>query len=177
VEFRPVSSLYVPTRIALKGGSLQIQQKLGLKFGAQVTLAFSDRFDVVTGVTYIPGYAMFQGAGKEIKLRTGAHQLSGGTAARYWLTAPDRLLSWEIHTGLGVGFGGQEAYEDLFETSTMSGVIGTMVRYQIGRIVRLQLRIQERLFRVRFGPGEPPSKRNPFQVTFGLGLPFLEGLH
>jgi hypothetical protein len=177
VEFRPVSGFYAPTRISLKGGSLQVQQKLGFRFGARLTLTFSDRFDVVTGISYIPGYAMFHGVGKEIKVRTAPHQLSGATAARYWLMPPERLLSWEVHGGLGVGFGGQEAYEDLFESSVVSGIIGTMVRYQIGRIVRLQLRVQERLFRVRFGPGDPPSKRSPLQVTFGLGLPFLEALH
>ena len=176
-EFRTESGLYRPTKISLQGGSLHVQQKVGLRFGARLTLTFSNRFDVITGVTYIPGYAVFHGAGKEIQLRTGSHQLAGATAARYWLTLPERLLSWEVHTGLGVGFGGQAAYEDLFESSTVTGVVGTMVRYQIGRIVRLQLRVQERLFRVRFGPGDPPSHSNPFQVTFGLGLPFLEGLH
>jgi hypothetical protein len=177
IEFRPVSGLYLPTRISLQGGSLHIQQKLGFKFGARLGLIFSDRFDVVTGVTYIPGYAMFRGAGKEIKLRTASHTLSGSTTARYWLRSPLQMLAWEIHTGLGVGFGGQAAYEDLFETSTVSGILGTMVRYQVGRLVRLQLGLQARLFRVRFGPGDLPSRRNPVQMTFGLGLPFLEGLH
>jgi hypothetical protein len=177
VELRPESGLYLPTRIELKGGSLHVQQKLGYRLGARLSLTFSDRFDVVTSVTYIPGYAMFHGAGKEIRIRTGSHVLSGGTAARYWVVPRARTLSMEVHTGLGVGFGGQAAYEDLFESSTVSGIIGTMVRYQIGRIVRLQLRVQERLFRVRFGPGEPPSKRSPLQVTFGLGFPILEALH
>jgi hypothetical protein len=176
VDFRTESGPYIPTRISLKGGSLHLQQKLGLRFGARLTLTFSDRFDVVTGITYIPGYAMFRGAGKDIQVRTGSHLLNGGTTARYWLLSPKRLLSWEIHTGLGVGFGGQAAYQDLFESSTVSGVIGSMVRYQIGRILRLQLRLQERLFRVRFGPGDPPSNRSPFQVSFGLALPFLEAL-
>jgi hypothetical protein len=176
VEFRTESGPYMPSRISIKGGSLHLQQKLGFKVGARLTLTFSDRFDVATGVSYIPGYAILHGAGKVIQLRTGSHVLNASTGARYWLVAPERMLSWEIHTGLGVGFGGQAAYEDLFESSTVSGILGTMVRYQIGRLVQLQLRIQDRLFRVRFGPGDPPSKRSPIQVSFGLGLPFLESL-
>jgi hypothetical protein len=177
LEFRPMSGLYLPTRISLKGGSLDVQQKLGFRVGARLALIFSDRFDVVTAVTYIPGYAIFRGAGKEIKLRTASHTLSGSTTARYWLKSPVQMLAWEIHAGLGVGFGGQAVYQDLFETSTVSGLVGTMVRYQMGRLVRLQLGLQARLFRARFGPGDPPSKRSPIQVAFGLGLPFLEALH
>jgi hypothetical protein len=176
VEFRSRSGLYLPTRISLKHGSLNVEQKVGLRFGAGLTVAFNDRFDVVTGVTYIPGYAMFRGAGKDIQVRTGSHLLSGTTAARYWLVPSDRMLSWEVHTGLGVGFGGQAAYQDLFESSTVSGIVGTMVRYQIGRIVRLQLRVQNRLFRANFGRGNPPSTRSPLQVNFGLAFPFLESL-
>jgi hypothetical protein len=177
VEFRPVSGLYLPTRISLKGGTLDVQQKLGFKFGARLGLIFSDRFDVVSAVTYLPGYAIFRGAGKDIKLRTASHTLSGSATARYWLRPPVQMLAWEVHTGFGVGFGGQAAYEDLFETPIVSGLIGSMVRYQMGRLVRFQLGLQARLFRVRFGPGDPPSKRSPLQLTFGLGLPFLEGLH
>jgi len=177
VELRSESGLYVPTRISLKDGSLHLQQKFGLKFGARLSLKFSDRFDVVTGVTYIPGYAMFRGAGKTMQLRTGSHSLTGATGARYWLLSPDRVLSWEVHTGLGVAFGGQAAYEDLFESSTVTGVLGTMVRYQIGRIVRLQLRVQERLFRARFGAGNVGGSSRPLQVTFGMAFPILESLH
>jgi hypothetical protein len=95
-----------------------VQQKLGFKFGARLALIFSDRFDMVTAVTDIPGYAIFRGAGKEIKLTTASHTLSGSTTARYWLKSPVQMLAWEIHTGIGVGFGGQSAYEDLFETRT-----------------------------------------------------------
>jgi hypothetical protein len=84
------------------------------------------------------------------------------------------MLSWEIHTGLSMASGGQRAYEDLFEGSTVSAVLGTIVRYQIGRIVSLQLRVQERLYRARFGGGEPGKSRRPLQVSLGLGFPFLD---
>jgi hypothetical protein len=84
------------------------------------------------------------------------------------------MLSWQIHTGLGVVAGGQRAYKELFESSMVSGILATTVRYQIGRIVSLRLRIQERLFRVRFSGEEPESSRSPLQVSFGLDFPFLE---
>jgi hypothetical protein len=176
VALRSHAGPYLPTRISLKEGSLHVQQKFGFQFAAGLTLTFSDRFDVATGVTYIPGYAVFHGAGKVIQLRTGSHALTGSTGARYWLLPPGRVLSWEVHTGLGVAFGGQPAYEDLFESSTVSGIVGTMLRYQIGRIVRLQLRVQERLFRARFGAANAGSSRRPLQVTFGMAFPFLESL-
>jgi len=127
-----------------------------------------------TGVSYMPGYIMLHGAGKKIDVGTGSHVLAGTTGARYWLLPPARMLSCEVHTALGVVFGGQLAYEDLFETSTVSGILGTTVRYQIGQIVSLHLRIQDRLYRVRFGQQEPVSSRPPLQISFGLGLPFLE---
>jgi hypothetical protein len=174
LEFRPQAGLYLPTRISFHDGVLHVRQKLGVTVGARMTLRFNDRFDVVTGVSYIPGYATFHGAGRRMDLGTGSHVLTASTGARYWLVPEARTLSWQVHTGLGVVFGGQPAYEDLFESSTVNGILGTAVRYRIGRIVSLQLRVQDRLYRVRFGGRDPGSSRPPLQVSFGLGLPFLE---
>jgi hypothetical protein len=173
VQLRPQAGLYLPTRISLRHGSIHLRQKIGVTLGARLTLTFNQRFDIVSGVTYIPGYAMFQGAGKRIDVATGSHVLTASTGARYWVLPPARMLSWEVHTGLGVVFGGQAAYEDLFESSTVSGVFGTTVRYQVGRIVSLQLRVQDRVYRVHFGSQDSGRSRRPLQVTFGLGLPFL----
>jgi len=174
VRLRPQVSLSLPTRISIQNRVLHVRQKIGLTVGARVSLTFNERFDMFTGVSYMPGYIMLHGAGKKIDVGTGSHVLAGTTGARYWLLPPTRMLSWEVHTALGVVFGGQPAYEDLFETSTVSGILGTTVRYQIGQIVSLHLRIQDRLYRVRFGQQEPVSSRPPLQISFGLGLPFLE---
>ena len=174
VQFRPQASLSLPTQISFQNRVLHVRQKIGLTIGARMILTFNERFEVVTGVTYMPGYVMFHGAGKTIDVATGSHVLAGTTGARYWLLPPARMLSWEVYTALGLVFGGQPAYEDLFETSTVSGILGTTVHYQIGQIVSLRLRIQDRLYRVRFGQREPVSSRSPLQISFGLGLPFLE---
>jgi hypothetical protein len=173
VQLRPQAALYLPTRISMQNGVLHVRQKIGVTVGARLTLTFNQRFDVVTGVTYMPGYATFSGAGKLIDIGTVSHLLTATTGARYWLLPPARMLSWEVHIGFGLVFGGQPAYEDLFESSTVSGIAGTTVRYQIGQIVSLQLRIQDRLYRVRFGGRDPGSSRTPLQISFGLGLPFL----
>jgi hypothetical protein len=174
VQLRPYANLSLPTRVSIQNRVLHVRQKIGMTVGARLILTFNERFDVVTGVAYMPGYVMFHGAGKKIDVGTGSHVLSGTTGARYWLLSPTRMLSWEVHTGLGVVFGGQPAYEDLFESSTVSAILGTTVRYQIGQIVSLHLKIQERLYRVRFGHQGPVSSRPPLQVSLGLGLPFLE---
>jgi hypothetical protein len=173
VRLRPHVGLYLPSRISVQNRVLQVQQKVGVTIGARLTLTFNQRFDVVSGITYLPGYAMFRGAGKRIDVGTASHLLTATTGARYWLLPSARMLSWEVHTGFGVGFGGQPAYADLFESSTVSGILGTTVRYKIGRIVSLQLRVQDRLYRVRFGGpsgGTPP----PLRISFGLGLPIVE---
>lgn len=174
VQFRPQAGLYLPTRISIQNRVLHVQQKIGLTLGARLTLTFNERFDMVTGVTYLPGYVMFRGAGKRISVGTSSHLLTATTGARYWLLPPPGMLSWEVQTGLGVAFGGQPAYQDLFESSTASGVLGTTVRYQIARIMILKLRVQERLFRVRFGGPDPGRSKSPLQVSFGMELPFLE---
>jgi hypothetical protein len=174
VRLRPQAGLSLPSRISLRNGELHVRQKVGVTAGARLTLIFNERFDVVTGVSYSPGYAMFRGAGKRIDFGTGPHLLTATTGARYWLLPPPRRLSWEVHTGMGVVFGGQPAYEDLFESSTVSGILGTTIRCQVGRLVTLKLRIQDRLYRVRFGRGDPGSSRPPLQVFFGLDLPFVE---
>jgi hypothetical protein len=174
VKLRPHATLSLPTRVSLENGLLHVRQKIGMTVGARLIMTFNERFDVVTGIAYMPGVVTFHGAGRKIDVATGSHVLSGSTGARYWLLPPTRTLSWEVHTGLGLVFGGQPAYEDLFESSTVSGILGTAVRYQIGQIVSLHLRVQERLYRVRFGQQQPVSSRPPLQISFGLGLPFLE---
>ena len=174
LKLRPYASLSLPTRVSLENGLLHVRQKIGMTVGARLIMTFNERFDVVTGIAYMPGVVTFHGAGRKIDVATGSHVLSGSTGARYWLLPPTRTLSWEVHTALGLVFGGQPAYEDLFESSTVSGILGTAVRYQIGQIVSLHLRVQERLYRVRFGQQQPVSSRPPLQISFGLGLPFLE---
>jgi len=174
VQLRPLAGLYLPTRISVQDRLLHVRQKIGVTVGARLTLTFNDRFDVVTGVTYIPGYATLHGAGKRIDVAATSHLLTGITGARYWLLPPARKLAWEVHTGLGVAFGGQPAYEELFESSTVSGIFGTTLRYQIAGIASLHLRIQERLYRVRFGGLDPGTSKPPLQISFGLGLPFVE---
>jgi hypothetical protein len=174
LQLRPLVSLSVPTRVSVQNRVLHIRQKVGVTVGARLIVTFNERFDVITGVSYVPGYAMFHGAGKRINIGTSSHLLTGTTGARYWLLRPPRRLSWEVHTGFGVVFGGQPAYEDLFESSTVSGIIGTTANYQIGGMARLQLRIQERLYRVRFGGTGPVSSKPPLQISLGVGLLFLE---
>jgi len=174
VKLRPHATLSLPTRVSLENGLLHVRQKIGMTFGARLIMTFNERFDVVTGIAYMPGVVTFHGAGRKIDVATGSHVLSGSTGARYWLLPPTRMLSWEVHTALGLVFGGQPAYEDLFESSTVSGILGTAVRYQIGQIVSLHLRIQERLYRVHFGQQEPVRSRPPLQISLGLGIPFLE---
>jgi hypothetical protein len=174
VQLRPLARLSLPTRISIPNGVLHVRQKVGVTVGARLTVLFNERFDVVTGVTYTPGYATFRGAGKRFDAATSSHLLTATTGARYWLLPPARKLSWEVHSGLGVVFGGQPAYEDLFERSTVSGILATTVRYQIGRSVSLHLRVQDRLYRVRFGGGNPGSARSPLRISFGVGLPFVE---
>src|SRR5687768_16234629 len=174
VQFSQQAGIYLPSRISIQNGLLHVRQKIGLKVGARLTLTFNERFDLTTGVTYIPGYAMVHGAGKRIEVGTGSHLLTAAIGARYWLLPPGRILSWEVHTGLGMAAGGQRAYVDLFEGSTLSGILGTTVRYQFRQIVSLWLRVQDRLYRVRFGGAQPGSSRSPLQVSVGLGFPFLE---
>jgi hypothetical protein len=174
VQLHPQAGLHLPTRISLQNGGLQVRQKIAVTVGARLTVTFNPRFDVVTGITYLPGSATFRGAGKRFDATTGSHVLTATTGARYWLLPPARMFSWEVHTGLGVVFGGQPAYQDLFESSTVSGVLGTTVHCKVGRIVSLRLRVQDRLYRVRFGSQGPTSSRPPLQVSFGLGLLFLE---
>lgn len=174
VQLRPQAGFSLPTRISLQNGVLHVRQKIGMSIGARLTVTFSERFDVVTGVSYSPGYAMFHGAGKRVEVGTGSHVLSGSTGARYWLLPPGRTLAWEVHTGLGVVFGGQPAYADLFEAAAVSGVLGTTLRYQIRRLASLTLRVQDRLYRVRFGGRDPGNSRSPLQISFGVGLQFLE---
>jgi hypothetical protein len=174
VRLRPEAGFSRLTRISVQNGVLQVRQRIGVSVGARLTLVFNRRFDVVTGITYIPGFAVFRGAGKLIHMGTSSHLLTASTGARYWLVQPMRKLSWEVHTGFGAAFGGQPAYEDLFESSTLSGVLGSTLHYQIGRIVRLRLRVQGRLYRVRFGGSDPGSSGPALRFSLGLTLPFLD---
>ena len=175
VTIRPIANLSVPTKVSLKGGTLHVSQKVGFRVGARMTLIFSDRFDVANAVTYSPGYATLHGAAEQVDLTSGSHSLAASTAARYWLRPPGGPLSWEMHTGVGMAFGGKPAYLDLFESSTLSAVLGTAVRYQVGHLVSFTVKVQHRLLRVRSGePGG--SNSQPLQMRLGVGFPMLERL-
>ena len=74
-----------------------------------------------------------------------------------------------------MAFGGKPSYLDLFESSTLSAVLGTSVRYQVGQLVSFTVKVQHRLLRVRSGePGGGSSR--PLQMRFGVGFPILERL-
>jgi hypothetical protein len=176
VHFRHQASLSLPTRISLQNQVLHVSQKVGVTFGASMTVTFNPRFDVVTGVSYVPGYVMLNGAGRQIEVSTGSHLLSGSARTRYWLLPRSQRLSWEVHTGFGVVFGGRPAYEDLFQSSTVTGILGSTVAYKVGNIARIHLRIQDRLYRVRFGGVDEGSSRSPLQIAVGVNLLFLESL-
>ena len=176
VEIRPIAGFSLPTRISLQDGTIHLRQKVGFKFGARMTLTFNNRFDLTNTIAYSPGYAVLHGGGKRIEVTSGSHSLTGATSARYWIRPPDGALSWEVHTGVGMVFGGHPSYLDLFDSSTLSAVLGSAVRYQWGRMVSFTLRVQQRLLRLRFGDQDAGGSR-PFQVALGVGLPFLEQLH
>jgi hypothetical protein len=175
VEIRPIAGFSLPTKISLQDGTIHLRQKVGFKFGARLTLTFNNRFDLTNTITYSPGYAILHGAGERIEVTSGSHSLAGATYARYWIRPPDRPMSWEVHTGLGMVFGGRPSYLDLFDSSTLSAVLGSAVRYQWGQIVSVTLRVQQRLLRLRFGEQDAGGSR-PLQVGLGVGLPFLEQL-
>lgn len=174
VQLRPYAGLSLPTRMSVRNRELQVSQQVGMTVGARLTVRFNQRLDVVTGVSYAPGHATLRGAGKQLDFGTSSHLLTGTTGARYWLLASTRKLSWEVHTALGLVFGGQPAYEDLFESSTVSGILGTTLKYQVARIASLQLRIRNRVYRVRLGEPDGARSRHPLQISFGIGLPFKE---
>ena len=175
ITIRPIANLSVPTKVSLKGGTLHVSQKIGFRVGAQMTLSFSDRFDIANAVTYSPGYATLHGAGKRVDLRSGSHALAGSSSARYWLRPPGGPLSWEIHTGVGMVFGGTPSYLDLFDNSTLNAVLGTSVRYQVGQLVSFTVKVQQRLLRLRFGEQDSRTS-SPLRMTFGVGFPILERL-
>ena len=175
VQISPVANFSLPTKFSLKNGTLNVSQKVGFRVGARMTLTFSDRFEVSNSVTYSPGSATLHGAGKRISLTTGSQSFAGTTAARYWIQPPGQPISWEVHTAVGLGFGGQPSYVDLFDGSTLSAGLGTAVRYQFRQLVSFTLRAEQRLLRLRFGD-QPAGRSKPFRVILGLGLPLLERL-
>ena len=174
LQLTPYAGISSPSRISMRDGAIRLQQKVGLKLGARLTVSFNERLDLLTSVSYTPGYAVVRAAGKRIDFGTSSQMLGGSTGARYWLLQPTRPLSWVVDANVGVLFGGEPAYDDLFGVATVSGALGTAVRYQIGQFVSLHLRIQERLFRTRFGTSSSAGSSRPLRVSFGVSFPFLE---
>ncbi|HEY8197426.1 MAG TPA: hypothetical protein VIG04_10630 [Gemmatimonadales bacterium] len=173
IAVRPIADLSFPTKFSLQDGSLRVSQKVGFRVGARMTLTFSDRFDVVNAVSYSPGYVTLHGAAEQVDLTGGSHSIAGSTAARYWIRPPGGPLSWQVHTGVGMAIGGKPSYLDLFESSTLSAVLGTTVRYQVGQLVSFTVKLQHRLLTIRSGaPGGSNSR--PLQMRFGVGFPILD---
>src|SRR5215207_5794169 len=97
VQLHPTADVSLPTRFSLKNGSIHIRQKVGLTLGARMTVTFNSRFDVVTEVTYSPGYATMHAGSKRVVFNSGAHSLGTAASARYWICPPGGKLSWELN--------------------------------------------------------------------------------
>ncbi|HVQ47061.1 MAG TPA: hypothetical protein VMS62_09545 [Gemmatimonadales bacterium] len=173
IEVRPIAKFSLPTKFSLQDGTLRVSQRVGFRFGAQMNVRLNERFDVTSAVTYSPGYATVSGSTKRVQVSSGAHSLAGVTAARYWLRPRDLPLAWEVHSGVGLVFGGQPSYMELLDGSTMTASVGTSVRYRFRQLVSLSVRVEQRVLRLQFGDQLAGSSR-PFRVAFGVGLPFLD---
>ncbi|MDF3053172.1 MAG: hypothetical protein K0S19_1277 [Geminicoccaceae bacterium] len=175
IVLRPIADVSFPTKFSFRSGTLRVSQKLGFRVGARMTLIFSERFDISNAVSYSPGYVTLHGAAEQLDITGGSHSIAGSTAARYWLRPPGGPVSWQIHTGVGMAIAGKPSYLDLFETSTLNAVLGTTVRYQVGQLVSLTVKVQHRLFTLRSGQPAGSGSR-PLQMRFGVGFPMLERL-
>ena len=113
IEVRPIAKFSLPTKFSLQDGTLHVSQRVGVRFGAQMNVRLNERFDVTSAVTYSPGYATVSGSMKRVQVSSGAQSLAGATAARYWLRPRDLPLAWEVHSGVGLVFGGQPSYMEL----------------------------------------------------------------
>ena len=173
IEVRPIAKFSLPTKFSLQDGTLNVSQRVGFRFGAQMNVRFNERFDVTNAVTYSPGYATVSGSTKQVQVSSGAQSLAGVTAARYWLRPRDLPLAWEVHSGVGLVFGGQPSYMELLDGSTLTASVGTSVRYRFRQLVSLSVRVEQRVLRHQFGDQLARSSR-PFRVAFGVGLPFLD---
>lgn len=171
LELRPLAGLQLPTRVSLRGDGLHVRQQLIPFVGVRLDVVWSSRFDVATDLKYVPGSAILRGSNEGIDLGTSAHLLSLATRARYWLLPPTGRLAWEVHTGVGAGFGGTQEFGDLFDHSLLSGGLATVLRYQVLRWVSVHVEVRERLFRVRLGGDDLGSSRRPLRISFGVGLP------
>lgn len=140
-----------------------------------MTVWFSPRFNIATAVDYVPGFAVLRAGGEQLGLATGSHFLTATIGAMYWLIPRGRGLSWEVHTGAGIASGG-EHYDDLFQGSTLNTVLGTVLSWEIGQLLTLRLKVQDRLYRFRLGGGEPVGASNPLRVSFSVGVPFLKSV-
>jgi hypothetical protein len=115
---------------------------------------------------------MVRGAGSQFSVATGTPVLAVASNVRYWIMPLGQGLSWEVHTGIGFAFAGEAAYQDLFESSATGGSVGTTVHFQVGRVAGLRLRVEDRVYRVRFGNRSAGGSSSPLHVSLGLDLPF-----
>ena len=173
IEVRPIAKFSLPTKFSLHDGTFHVSQRVGFRFGAQMNVRFNERFDVTSAVSYSPGYATVSGSTKRVEVSSGAQSLAGGTVARYWLRPRDLPLAWEVHSGVGLIFGGQPSYMELLDGSTMTASVGTSVCYRFRQLVSLSVRLEQRVLRLQFGDQVVGTSR-PFRVAFGVGLPFMD---
>ena len=51
IEVRPIAKFSLPTKFSLQDGTLNVSQRVGFRFGAQMNVRFNERFDVTNAVT------------------------------------------------------------------------------------------------------------------------------
>ena len=179
ISIAPNIGLYVPTTELVKAasGDSSFKQEMSITLGGRMSIAFSNRLGLEFTGAYAPSDLKFTSTGlgdqnQDANIFTGSGRLS------YQLVPYTSPVAFVVTGGVGVINRSGAFYADVQDKTDIGGTLGASARFQIGKLLRLQVSAEDYIYKPRaeipgFGPADEKKTQNDIHLSIGVGIPLL----
>lgn len=155
LSFTPFLGVYVPAADAARiGDGTTARQEASIAVGGRIHFPVHGRFGFEVAGDYAPSDLRILGASTEQV--TGARVLSGAAKATYSILRPSEGVDLQVNGGAAVIHHGGAAYSTREHPTRLGGVFGVSAGLGLGGSVRLQVGVEDYIYRSDLTPTVAP---------------------
>ncbi len=173
LSLAPTIGLYIPTSELIKAASgEEFRQEVSLSVGGRIGFWLGSRVGFEATAQYAPSALTFSAAGLSDE---SANILTGSGRLAFFIVPESQPLAILVSGGVGVIDRSGEAFADVENTRDITGTAGASARLRVGRIIHLQVNIEDYIYTPGFAsaPGVEGQIQHDIQLSFGVGIPLL----
>ncbi len=174
LSLAPTIGLYIPTSELIKAASgEEFRQEVSLSVGGRIGFWLGSRVGFEATAQYAPSTLTFSAAG--LSDEASASILTGSGRLSFFIVPESQPLAILVSGGVGVIDRSGEAYADVENTRDITGTAGASARLRVGRIIHLQVNIEDYIYTPGFASesGVEGQIQHDIQLSFGVGIPLL----